>query len=630
MSGLSLNEMLGDVLDRKKKLDSIRELVENGDFPNYRKLRDEIIEDPSFNENYGKQVLLVDKMHDYLDIQFEFNYNPNYVSDDSPSKIYERAKDVYNQISSLYYKYGIEDLIGYIYARLVMQICRTIKENCFYSYYEKKQKYCLELLNELVLVANDLFMKFPDFNNKFWESFADCSFQYINLFLKEILEINETNIKEFLPLLTKETIQLLKNTNPKFKKLLTKTFVDESYNEYLKDIREDVEFINLKEYGENLFMFILMNPDIFKKDEHLYSIACSNLFYKYSELLCAADIIEESFISENYEDRIDEYPYLEDGEVMDAYTTSKDINKNLVSSAQAEYLLVKSVVVLDKFATYKQENQDKLDNTVEQAYNLLKKYPANNVLWENNVELMHYRHLAGNWFVSFEGKYDACFVYALFSKLKNIQPSLKKKIFEEDEEFAALIKEWTAKRNEVEGYLNAKRKAQEEEERKKELAKQKQKSTSSKATTTKPKTSTGTKTSSTKTTTKLTTNSSTTANANSNSKSKKKKKKGYVFPIDFNSTAHKVRFIICAVVLGLCFIGFIISLTVFNKDFIPFITSFFKNTNDSPLKQTHGGFFTGITTGTIFGVIGISTSKFWFSWLFVVGSVLNLISGFLI
>jgi len=314
----------------------------------------------------------------YLNFLLEFN---NYHKLDLNNEIRWVFKKVFRNIDNLFIKSELCYMISKIYLEL--------------RKYNKAQSFAIKAFNYL-----SIYLKKNNINNQenklyvyriylliaklaFYRRKFDASINILNHLIKEILEVDDLNIKELISILIESlilmaTIAIYQNYNlDKLKEILS-TFFD--------IVRSFVNYLDLEEIKENYYQFIIKNLDFLRKVEKTH--------FKYMK-----NYLENKFIKigkskkSNIEKRLIEIKkyaeqiYLELSELFNYNALFLSLYKDYIISYMSlypdnyklalrfawkaffiadKYLLSPSLITIAKFLAFKVLESQNLFNNLEQ------------------------------------------------------------------------------------------------------------------------------------------------------------------------------------------------------------------------------------------------------------------------
>jgi hypothetical protein len=314
----------------------------------------------------------------YLNFLLEFN---NYHKVDLNNEIRWVFKKVFRNLDNLFIKSELCYMISKIYLEL--------------KKYNKAQSFAIKAFNYL-----SIYLKKNNINNQenklyvyriylliaklaFYRRKFDASVNILNHLIKEILEVDDLNIKELISILIESlilmaTIAIYQNYNlDKLKEILS-TFFD--------IVRSFVNYLDLEEIKENYYQFIIKNLDFLRKVEKTH--------FKYMK-----NYLENKFIKigkskkSNIEKRLIEIKkyaeqiYLELSELFNYNALFLSLYKDYIISYMSlypdnyklalrfawkaffiadKYLLSPSLITIAKFLAFKVLESQNLFNNLEQ------------------------------------------------------------------------------------------------------------------------------------------------------------------------------------------------------------------------------------------------------------------------
>lgn len=314
----------------------------------------------------------------YLNFLLEFN---NYHKVDLNNEIRWVFKKVFRNLDNLFIKSELCYMISKIYLEL--------------RKYNKAQSFAIKAFNYL-----SIYLKKNNINNQenklyvyriylliaklaFYRRKFDASVNILNHLIKEILEVENLNIKELISILIESlilmaTIAIYQNYNlDKLKEILS-TFFD--------IVRSFVNYLDLEEIKENYYQFIIKNLDFLRKVEKTH--------FKYMK-----NYLENKFIKigkskkSNIEKRLIEIKkyaeqiYLELSELFNYNAIFLSLYKDYIISYMSlypdnyklalrfawkaffiadKYLLSPSLITIAKFLAFKVLESQNLFNNLEQ------------------------------------------------------------------------------------------------------------------------------------------------------------------------------------------------------------------------------------------------------------------------
>ena len=314
----------------------------------------------------------------YLNFLLEFN---NYHKLDLNNEIKWVFKKVFRNLDNLFIKSELCYMISKIYLEL--------------RKYNKAQSFAIKAFNYL-----SIYLKKNNINNQenklyiyriylliaklaFYRRKFDASVNILNYLIKEILEVDDLNIKELISILIESlilmaTIAIYQNYNlDKLKEILS-TFFD--------IVQSFINYLDLEEIKENYYQFIIKNLEFLKKVEKTH--------FKYMK-----NYLENKFIKigkskkSNIEKRLIEIKkyaeqiYLELGELFNYNALFLSLYKDYIISYMSlypdnyklalkyawkaffiadKYLLSPSLITVAKFLAFKVLESQNLFNNLEQ------------------------------------------------------------------------------------------------------------------------------------------------------------------------------------------------------------------------------------------------------------------------
>ena len=314
----------------------------------------------------------------YLNFLLEFN---NYHKVDLNNEIRWVFKKVFRNLDNLFIKSELCYMISKIYLEL--------------RKYNKAQSFAIKAFNYL-----SIYLKKNNINNQenklyiyriylliaklaFYRRKFDASVNILNYLIKEILEVDDLNIKELISILIESlilmaTIAIYQNYNlDKLKEILS-TFFD--------IVQSFINYLDLEEIKENYYQFIIKNLEFLKKVERTH--------FKYMK-----NYLENKFIKigkskkSNIEKRLIEIKkyaeqiYLELSELFNYNALFLSLYKDYIISYMSlypdnyklalkyawkaffvadKYLLSPSLITIAKFLAFKVLESQNLFNNLEQ------------------------------------------------------------------------------------------------------------------------------------------------------------------------------------------------------------------------------------------------------------------------
>jgi len=315
----------------------------------------------------------------YLNFLLEFN---NYHKLDLNNEIKWVFKKVFRNLDNLFIKSELCYMISKIYLELRKYNKAqsfAIKAFNYLSIYLKKNNINNNQENSLYIYRIYLLIaKLAFYRRKF-----DASVNILNYLIKEILEVDDLNIKELISILIESlilmaTIAIYQNYNlDKLKEILS-TFFD--------IVQSFINYLDLEEIKENYYQFIIKNLEFLKKVEKTH--------FKYMK-----NYLENKFIKigkskkSNIEKRLIEIKkyaeqiYLELGELFNYNALFLSLYKDYIISYMSlypdnyklalkyawkaffiadKYLLSPSLITIAKFLAFKVLESQNLFNNLEQ------------------------------------------------------------------------------------------------------------------------------------------------------------------------------------------------------------------------------------------------------------------------
>jgi hypothetical protein len=314
----------------------------------------------------------------YLNFLLEFN---NYHKLDLNNEIRWVFKKVFRNLDNLFIKSELCYMISKIYLELRKYNKAqsfAIKAFNYLSIYFKKNNISNQENKLYVYRIYLLIAKLAFYRRKF-----DASVNILNYLIKEILEVDDLNIKELISILIESlmlmaTIAIYQNYNlDKLKEILS-TFFD--------IVQSFINYLDLEEIKENYYQFIIKNLEFLKKVEKTH--------FKYME-----NYLEKKFIKRgkskksNIEKRLIEIKkyaeqiYLELGELFNYNALFLSLYKDYIVSYMSlypdnyklalkyawkaffiadKYLLSPSLITIAKFLAFKVLESQNLFNNLEQ------------------------------------------------------------------------------------------------------------------------------------------------------------------------------------------------------------------------------------------------------------------------
>jgi hypothetical protein len=325
------------------------------------------------NQNYLYEYAPI-----YLNFLLEFN---NYHKVDLNNEIRWVFKKVFRNLDNLFIKSELCYMISKIYLEL--------------KKYNKAQSFAIKAFNYL-----SIYLKKNNINNQenklyiyriylliaklaFYRRKFDASVNILNYLIKEILEVDDLNIKELISILMESlilmaTIAIYQNYNlDKLKEILS-TFFDV--------VQSFINYLDLEEIKENYYQFIIKNLEFLKKVERTH--------FKYMK-----NYLENKFIKigkskkSNIEKRLIEIKkyaeqiYLELSELFNYNALFLSLYKDYIISYMSlypdnyklalkyawkaffiadKYLLSPSLITIAKFLAFKVLESQNLFNNLEQ------------------------------------------------------------------------------------------------------------------------------------------------------------------------------------------------------------------------------------------------------------------------
>ena len=313
----------------------------------------------------------------YLNFVLEFN---NYYKWDLDNEIRWVFRKIYKNLDNLFIKSELCYMISKIYLEL--------------RKYNKAQSFAIKAFNYLSIYLkrnnNDnqdnklyiyriylLIAKLAFYRRKF-----DSSIGILNYLIKEIIEVDNLNIKELISILAESliltaTIVIYQNYNvDKIKEILS-TFFD--------IVQSFINYIDLEEIKEIYYQFIIKNLDFLKKVEKTHFKYLKNYEYKYIKVgkLKKSNVEKRLIEIRKYAEQI----YLELSELFNYNALFLSLYKDYIISYMSlypdnyklalkyawkaffiadKYLLSPSLITIAKFLAFKVLESQNLFNNLEQ------------------------------------------------------------------------------------------------------------------------------------------------------------------------------------------------------------------------------------------------------------------------
>jgi len=313
----------------------------------------------------------------YLNFVLEFN---NYYKWDLDNEIRWVFRKIFKNLDNLFIKSELCYMISKIYLEL--------------RKYNKAQSFAIKAFNYLSIYLkrnnNDnqdnklyiyriylLIAKLAFYRRKF-----DSSIGILNYLIKEIIEVDNLNIKELISILAESliltaTIVIYQNYNvDKIKEILS-TFFD--------IVQSFINYIDLEEIKEIYYQFIIKNLDFLKKVEKTHFKYLKNYEYKYIKVgkLKKSNVEKRLIEIRKYAEQI----YLELSELFNYNALFLSLYKDYIISYMSlypdnyklalkyawkaffiadKYLLSPSLITIAKFLAFKVLESQNLFNNLEQ------------------------------------------------------------------------------------------------------------------------------------------------------------------------------------------------------------------------------------------------------------------------
>jgi hypothetical protein len=326
-----------------------------------------------------KKIITQNYLYDYAPIYLNFllEFN-NYHKLDLNNEIKWVFKKVFRNLDNLFIKSELCYMISKIYLELRKYNKAqsfAIKAFNYFSIYLKKNNINNQENKLYVYRIYLLIAKLAFYRRKF-----DASANILNYLIKEILEVDDLNIKELISILVESlilmaTVGIYQNYNlDKLKEILS-TFFD--------IVQSFINYLDLEEIKENYYQFIIKNLEFLKKVEKTHFKYMKNYLENKSIKIVKSkkSNIEKRLIEiKKYAEQI----YLELGELFNYNALFLSLYKDYIISYMSlypdnyklalkyawkaffiadKYLLSPSLITIAKFLAFKVlESQNLFDN----------------------------------------------------------------------------------------------------------------------------------------------------------------------------------------------------------------------------------------------------------------------------
>jgi hypothetical protein len=329
-----------------------------------------------------KKIITQNYLYDYAPIYLNFllEFN-NYYKLDLNNEIKWVFKKVFRNLDNLFIKSELCYMISKIYLEL--------------RKYNKAQSFAIKAFNYL-----SIYLKKNNINNQenklyvyriylliaklaFYRRKFEASVNILNYLIKEILEVDDLNIKELISILVESlilmaTVGIYQNYNlDKLKEILS-TFFD--------IVQSFINYLDLEEIKENYYQFIIKNLEFLKKVEKTHFKYMKNYLENKSIKIVKSkkSNIEKRLIEiKKYAEQI----YLELGELFNYNALFLSLYKDYIISYMSlypdnyklalkyawkaffiadKYLLSPSLITIAKFLAFKVLESQNLFNNLEQ------------------------------------------------------------------------------------------------------------------------------------------------------------------------------------------------------------------------------------------------------------------------
>jgi hypothetical protein len=329
-----------------------------------------------------KKIITQNYLYDYAPIYLNFllEFN-NYHKLDLNNEIKWVFKKVFRNLDNLFIKSELCYMISKIYLEL--------------RKYNKAQSFAIKAFNYL-----SIYLKKNNINNQenklyvyriylliaklaFYRRKFEASVNILNYLIKEILELDDLNIKELISILVESlilmaTVGIYQNYNlDKLKEILS-TFFD--------IVQSFINYLDLEEIKENYYQFIIKNLEFLKKVEKTHFKYMKNYLENKSIKIVKSkkSNIEKRLIEiKKYAEQI----YLELGELFNYNALFLSLYKDYIISYMSlypdnyklalkyawkaffiadKYLLSPSLITIAKFLAFKVLESQNLFNNLEQ------------------------------------------------------------------------------------------------------------------------------------------------------------------------------------------------------------------------------------------------------------------------
>jgi hypothetical protein len=329
-----------------------------------------------------KKIITQNYLYDYAPIYLNFllEFN-NYHKLDLNNEIKWVFKKVFRNLDNLFIKSELCYMISKIYLEL--------------RKYNKAQSFAIKAFNYL-----SIYLKKNNINNQenklyvyriylliaklaFYRRKFEASVNILNYLIKEILEVDDLNIKELISILVESlilmaTVGIYQNYNlDKLKEILS-TFFD--------IVQSFINYLDLEEIKENYYQFIIKNLEFLKKVEKTHFKYMKNYLENKSIKIVKSkkSNIEKRLIEiKKYAEQI----YLELGELFNYNALFLSLYKDYIISYMSlypdnyklalkyawkaffiadKYLLSPSLITIAKFLAFKVLESQNLFNNLEQ------------------------------------------------------------------------------------------------------------------------------------------------------------------------------------------------------------------------------------------------------------------------